>query len=377
MTMSRTAPNTSSVRMPERRPMSAKMRPDLAPGDHADADHEAPVMGPGRGPAGGELAGDREESQQPGDDEGRPRRGVRGIEQPQVHRRADAHEEDRREDRGHRLHFPLDDIELVGAGQDESGGEGADDEGGSGHGGRRRQAQGEGHREDGKHETHPHPDHQVEHAGQQEPSGDDRHEEKAHRDTEGLRDAEAGHDPTGRDTGDDAQDDQSQDIVDDRRSNDDPGLLTGHPSEVGEHAGGDTHRGGGERRADEDGLIRDAGGGRLTGVGQIGPVSVAEGKRHRDADQRHRQRRGSDPEHLPEVGLESDLEEEQDDAQLGEQMDDVGRDTGGGNDAEGARAQKHSRDELPEHGRLPDQLGQLAKELGAHEHRGEGEKEPG
>ena len=53
---------------------------------------------------------------------------------------------------------------------------------------------------------------------------------------------------------DDAEDHQSQDIVDHRRPDDDPGLLAGHSSKIREYPGRNPDGGRGERGTDEDTL---------------------------------------------------------------------------------------------------------------------------
>ena len=59
------------------------------------------------------------------------------VEQAEINRPADAHEEDRREDRGDGPHLVLDGVELIGAGENDPRGESADDQGRAG---QRRQA---------------------------------------------------------------------------------------------------------------------------------------------------------------------------------------------------------------------------------------------
>ena len=166
MTMRSTAPNTSSPRTPDRRPMSAKMRPTSPRGTIPTPTTRRRNADPRRGPPGGQLADHREHDEHPGDERASRAR-LRGgrVEQAEVDRRADAHEEDRREDRSDRPHLLLDGVELVGARQDEAGGEGADDERRPGQRGQRREAEREGDGGDQQHVANPHADDRRRRAG--------------------------------------------------------------------------------------------------------------------------------------------------------------------------------------------------------------------
>ena len=73
----------------------------------------------------------------------------------------------------------------------------------------------------------------------------------------------------------------------------------------------------------------------------------------------------ADLQELPQVGLQADGEEQQDDAQLREEMDDLDL---GVNEAQDRGAQEHARDQLAEDGRLADRLGQCPAELRRAEH---------
>ena len=142
--------------------------PDLAARHHPDTHDEPPHREPGRGPAGSDLADDRDERQRAGDREGAARGGRGRVQQAQIDGGADAHEEDRREDRRHGPDLPLDGVELVGARENEAGGEGADDERRAGQRGERGQAERERDREDQQDVAHPHPDDDIEQARDQE-----------------------------------------------------------------------------------------------------------------------------------------------------------------------------------------------------------------
>ena len=115
----------------------------------------------------------------------------------------------------------------------------------------------------------------------------------------------------------------------------------------------------------------------IAGCGRQNPVDEAQGEGQRHADRGHGQRGGADAEHLLEVGLEADLEEQEEDAQLGEDVHQLGRRTVGGDHAEDAAAEQDSRDQLAEDRRLADALRRVAEHLGGDEHGGEDEEEAG
>ena len=121
---------------------------------------------------------------------------------------------------------------------------------------------------------------------------------------------------------------------------------------------------------------RQVGGGHGR-VRQEGPVDVTERERQRDADGRDREGRGADPEHFLEVGLEPDLEQQEEHAELGEDVHQLGGRPLGRDDAEHAPAQQHAGDELAQHRRLSDALRRSAQNLGGDQHRGEKEEEAG
>ena len=82
----------------------------------------------------------------------------RRIEEAQVDRRADAHEEDGSHDGADRLDLALDGVELIGPGENDTRGEGADDEGGAGERRQGRETERERDREDDQDVADPHPD---------------------------------------------------------------------------------------------------------------------------------------------------------------------------------------------------------------------------
>ena len=178
--------------------MSAKMRPDLAPRHHADPDDEPAHPDPWGGPARGKLAHDTDERQRPRDGQRASGARRRGVEQSQIHRRADAHEEDRREHRCHRMDLALDDVELVGAGEDEAGGEGAKDERGAGQGGEPGEPEGERDCEDDKHVAYPQANDEVEQPRDEKPADQDRDHEEPDGDGQGSDRSEAATPPRRR-----------------------------------------------------------------------------------------------------------------------------------------------------------------------------------
>ncbi len=182
--------------------------------------------------------------------------------------------------------------------------------------------------------------------------------------------------PAGGDARHDRQDHEPEHVVDDGGADDDPSFRRAEIREVGEHSGGDADRGGGQRCADEDG--GGAEGRRVAhAVGNVRPEEVAgqEGQHH--ADRRDRHRRPAHLPHLPEVGLEPDFEQQHEDAQFGENRDDVDRRAGGGDDPQRARAEDHPGEQLTEDGGLADAFGNLPEKLGGHENGSEGEEEAG
>jgi len=86
---------------------------------------------------------------------------------------------------------------------------------------------------------------------------------------------------------------------------------------------------------------------------------------------RYRERGLPDPEKLPQIGLESDLEQKQNHPELGQNMDDVGRGAVRRNDAQHALPQQDTGNQLTEDRGLANSLGQFAEELGRNQHRGQ------
>lgn len=78
-----------------------------------------------------------------------------------------------------------------------------------------------------------------------------------------------------------------------------------------------------------------------------------------DADDRHGRRLEARVEQLVEVGFQADLEEQDDDADLGQGVEDHGL----VDQPEDARPDDHSGEELAQHGRLAESRHRLAREL--------------
>ena len=106
---------------------------------------------------------------------------------------------------------------------------------------------------------------------------------------------------------------------------------------------------------------RSASGGRPSALAR--DITQREGHDH--AHHRHRERRRAHLQHLLQVGLEPDLEEEDDHADLGERLDDrlVRVDQ-----PEQRRAEQHAGEQFADHRRLAHALEEVAQQLGQREH---------
>ena len=107
-----------------------------------------------------------------------------------------------------------------------------------------------------------------------------------------------------------------------------------------------------------------------------GPVGVAERERNRHPHDGHRERRSPGPEHLAEIGLEPDLEEQEQHAELGQHVHHLARQPLDRHDTQRAGPKHHAGDELAEHGGLAHAFGQLAQQLGGDQDGGESQEEP-
>ena len=263
-------------------------------------------------------------------------------------------------------------VDLV---QDQAGGEGADD-GGEADLVRR---PGEDEEEDeGGGEEHPldaQPAGQPEHARRQPAAYEDGAAEEDHRLDDDHQDVHGGELAAGvggaDDAGDDGQDDQAEDVVDDRRAEDDLRLPGGDLPQVGQHPGGDADAGGAEGGADEEVDQKVL-------VGQeVGRHRPAEEERRHDAEDRHQQAGDTHRQHLLDVGFQADVEEQQDDADLGQDLDpQVGaQEVEEVDPDEGEVAQEDAEHQLAQDRRLADALEHLAAELGHREDDGDAEED--
>lgn len=92
------------------------------------------------------------------------------------------------------------------------------------------------------------------------------------------------------------------------------------------------------------------------------PEEVPAGEGQHDSHQRHRGRGGTDLEHRLEVGLQSDLEEEQDDAQPGEEIHRVSGEAGfSRHQVQQAGAQHDAGQQLSQDGGLAKALAEFAE----------------
>jgi hypothetical protein len=105
------------------------------------------------------------------------------------------------------------------------------------------------------------------------------------------------------------------------------------------------------------------------------PEEVAEGERQYDSDDRDGERRGPDPKHLAQVGLQPDLEEQQEHTELGEHVNQLGLDASGRHDAEHTATQQDTGEQLAQDGGLAHALGGFAEQLGGREDRRQHQEE--
>ena len=320
---------------------------DLAAGDHAEA-HEQAVPRRTQEPSGGDNLADHRDGEQ----RGRHAEHLGVEEALDLSIDADLEEEHRDEEVADRGEVRTDAVRRAATGQRHAGHERPHDRrqlcciGQLGHG--QGKGEGQGHQgssgaadpPDGVEERrdHPHPD------GQRCREEDDRD----HQDLDHLSDL---HRSRFGEPYDDGQDDEAEDVVGHRRAEHGPRFHRGEGPEVTEDPGADPDARGGERGADED---------RLVGAEAEQEADACPGREgHDHADERDGERGPSDRSELPEVHLEADVEEEQDHAQLGEHAQHVAV----AHQAEQRRADQDACDDLPDHGREPDPLRHLGRDL--------------
>ncbi len=166
-----------------------------------------------------------------------------------------------------------------------------------------------------------------------------------------------------RDLADDREDDEAQDVVRDRRAEDDLPLPAREHLKFRQDPARDPDRGRGERRPREDRRQR----------GKPGRTrdEVAADERERHSDDGHGHRRAPHAHELVQVGLEPDLEEEEQDSDLCDEEDPGGE----RHEAEERRAEQDPDEELSQDRRLADPLSYLAEKLCPEKRTGEREEE--
>ncbi len=292
---------------------------------------------------------------------------------------ADAQEEDGGEDVRDRLDPLLDAVKLLGLGQDEPGRERTNDERRAGTIGQDTQQQQERERRHDQRAANPQPIDQPEEPRGELQSDPQGYEKERDRHAEDAQRALQGEGRPGREARDHAQDYEPDDVVDHRRTKNHACLQAVQHLEVLEHPPGDPDRGRGEGRAHKDGGRQRVDGRVLVPVPAGPPVQKAQDERHRDTHHRDRGRGGPHPHHRFEIGLEPDLEQQHDDADLGEQPKHrrervVGADR---DDVEKADPEEDPHHELAHHGGLPQTLERLAGKLGGEQHDGEHREKAG
>ncbi|HVZ76853.1 MAG TPA: hypothetical protein VG818_02595 [Gemmatimonadaceae bacterium] len=352
-------PEKRRVNGAAREPHLCEDQPHLAAWHHRHADQQAVAAAPPGHEPGDHLAEDAD-----GDESGPGKQCLGARERAPVHGGADAREEDRHEEVPDRRRGFLDHLPLRQVVQHEPGRERADDH-------RRARGirqprkqererdcgepQGAGgldaldDAEDRRRHAHPH-EHGHDHECGRD-AGNAAH--AAH------RDGVAGDDPSHH-----GQDHQPDDVVDHGRPEHDAPLARVQAAEFGQHARRDADRRGAQRRAAHQRRhTRDAE--HLRG-------QEPEPERDRHARDSDRSRDAADLHERADVGLEADLEQQQDHADLGHRVDDRIR---GVHEPERRATEQHAGHEFPEHCRLAQALRELAEQLGADEDRDQRGKE--
>jgi hypothetical protein len=351
---------------------------DLAARHHADRDRQPVGAAVEHAQPARELAGDRRGHERRAE----PERAGR-AEAGDVDLDAHQHEEQRHEDRGERMQQLVEGLVLeprAHAGavrvEQDAGRERADDAGEPDRlgGEREREAQRDAGDQDqavlARGLDRPHDAAREEVAG-----GSGREQERR-----GLghdRERGAGAQPgaaavRGDHAADHGQHHQAQHVVDDRRAEDHLARARLRDAQVLQHARGDADAGGGQAGAEEHRHQR-------VRVGQQRPRHPpAERERHDHADQRHQQRRGADARQRAQVGLEADVEQQQQHADLGQHLqrrlvaDE--REAGGAVRERQQVADADPDQQLAEHRRLAQPHREQAAELRRQQQRGEPEQ---
>ena len=329
--------------------------PDLAAWDHPDAD-EQPIDTQAAGAAGRrQLAEHGDDEQRGGQTEHRwpGHRGEVGVE-------ADLHEEHRDQHVGDGAELALDASVVIAAPDRQAGDEGADDRRQVGPRGRPRERQHEpqGDDDEGRRRPRPPVDRPEDDRDGHDPRRRGDHEE-ADRPADRAEDRQGVDVVARHDLDDHGEDQQAEDVVGDRRAEDDPRLGGRQGAQVTEHPRRDPDAGCRERRADEQGGV--------AGLAETEGDTAAEHERHGNADHGDGHRGATDATQFREVHLHPDLHEEQQDAEFGKGDDRfaVGRDP-----AEHGRPDQDADDDLADDSRNVDPLAQFGGELGGdQDHR--------
>ena len=325
MTISSTAPNTSSLSTPARRPMSAKMSPTSPRGTIPTPTTRRRMRTQGAAQPAASLptiADARSAPPRRPASPGRPatsgRAAAGSTEAPTLTKKIG------REDRRHRPDLVLDGVELVGAREDEARPRRPPMM--SAEPGQRRpapaRAERERHREDQEDVAHPHPDHEVEqprHEEAAEQHGDDQEARPRPRSVRSDADARSRPCPA------------ATPVTTLRMTRPSTSSMTAAPMMMRASGVLIRPRSASTRAVMPTEVAVSVAPTKMAavveiaraarGVRRVGPVGVAQPERQHDAHDRDGERRGPDPEHLAEVGLEPDLEQQQQHAELGQDVD--------------------------------------------------------
>ena len=171
-----------------------------------------------------------------------------------------------------------------------------------------------------------------------------------------LGDADGRHAAFGDDARDDSEDDEADHVVGDRGAEHSARFDRCERTEVAEHPRSDADARGRQCRADEQ---------RFFAVEAEADAGAEAGRhRHDDADDCDEEGRAPDGTQIPQVHLEADLEQQQDHAELGEDVQDlVGLDN-----PEQRRPDEHAGDDLGDDRREADAIRDLGSDLRRDDH---------
>jgi hypothetical protein len=150
-----------------------------------------------------------------------------------------------------------------------------------------------------------------------------------------------------------------------------------HLTEVGQHPSRDADGSCREGGANEDGRHCEIGRAFTRGVRQVRPIREAQEEREDYAHSGYRERRRSYAEHLLEISLQPNLEEQEYYPELRQHVNYFGPNSLGWNEAKYAPPQDDPTDQLTQHGWLAESFGKLSQELGSHKHRRKDKEQAG